>query len=99
MKQTEHYVHPAGLAAATTAGIIYVICAFLVSLWPAQTVAIFGSWLHGIDIAKISTLKPLAFGSFLVGLVSVMVVFYTAGALYAFLYNKCVAHCKRKQWI
>lgn len=98
MKQ-EHYVHPTGLAAATTAGIIYVVCAALVSLWPLQTIQFFSNWLHGIDLSGILTVQPLSVGRFFIGLISIVVFFYIVGALYAWLYNLCVWHCKKRKWI
>ncbi len=98
-KTTPHYAHPTGFALAITSGILYSLCALAVALWPAQTVGFFSSWFHGIDLMQIFVMPRLTFGVFLRGLISVVLGAYVAGALYGFVYNKCVAHCKRMGWI
>ena len=94
-----HYAHPTGLALGLTSGILYTLCAAAVKLWPAQTVSFFSGWLHGIDLMRIFDPTLLTFSVFFKGLVSVLVVAYLSGALYGWLYNTCVSHCKRKGWI
>jgi len=98
-KQTPHYAHPTGFALGLTAGIVYVICASLVWLWPAQTVRFFASWFHGIDLTRIAVAPQLTFGTFIIGLIGIVLFAYAVGLIYGWIYNKCVVHCKRMGWI
>ena len=90
---------PSALAFGLTSGIIYSICAAAVRLWPAGTVRFFGSWFHGIDLTKIYNAQPFGFGTFLIGLISIMLASMVFGALFAVLYNLCFRHCTEKGWI
>ncbi|MFA4887577.1 MAG: DUF5676 family membrane protein [Candidatus Nanoarchaeia archaeon] len=98
-KETVHYIHPTGLALSITAGIVYTACAVLFWLFPSQTIIFFNNWSHGINLAQIATTKTLTLGGFFVGLLCVMIFTYIVGAFYAFIYNKCVIHCKNKGWL
>ncbi|GEM_PF-1294674 len=98
-KQTVHYVHPTALASSLTFGFFYSVCAVLVKAAPVQTISFFNSWFHGIDLTLVMSTRALTLGNFIIGLISIMVITYGAGALYAFLYNKCVDHCKKKGWM
>ncbi|MEK6809520.1 MAG: DUF5676 family membrane protein [Nanoarchaeota archaeon] len=97
--ETLHYAHPTGFALALTSGVVYSFCALAIRLWPEQTVRFFNDWFHGVDLSTIFTAKFLTFGVFLRGLVEIIIFAYLAGLLYAFIYNKCVAHCKKRSWI
>ena len=99
MKETLHYVHPTGLAFGMTSGLLYILCSAVVAFWPNGTLNFFGKWFHGIDLTKISVTPQITAGSFITGLVSVIVVAYLVGAFYAWIYNKCVVHCKERRWI
>lgn len=98
-KTTIHYAHPTGFALGLTSGIIYALCAAVISIWPVQAVKFFSDWFHGIDLMRLFVPPQLTFGVFIRGLVEVMLFFYITGVVYGFVYNKCVAHCKRKGWI
>lgn len=93
------YEHPAGLALGIASGIVYAICALLVALWPVPTIRLFSSWFHSIDLTKIIAGKGITFGSFLLGLIEIVIAAYLFGVLSAWLYNKCFAHCRRKGWL
>jgi len=97
--QTLHYPHPTGFALAGTVGILYTVCAAVVSLWPMQIIRFFNGWMHAIDLSRIYIPPQITIGSFLLGLLGVMVTAYVTGFVFAWIYNKCVAHCKRKGWI
>lgn len=99
MGNATHAVHPTGLALSLTAGIIYVVCAAAIALWPTLTLQVMGSWFHGIDIQRIATTAPLTWGNVLSGLVGLIVAAYLVGALFAWLYNRCLEHCQRKGWM
>ncbi len=96
---TLHYVHPTGFAFGLTAGLAYALCAALVALWPAQTVNFFSNWFHGIDLTKIYAAPQITPGNFITGLIGVIIAAYLVGAFYAWVYNKCVGHCKKRNWI
>ncbi len=96
---TLHYVHPTGLAFALTAGLVYALCTAVVALWPTKTLNFFSNWFHGIDLSKISVAPQITIGSFIIGLIEVLIAAYAIGAFYAWAYNKCVAHCKKRNWI
>lgn len=96
---TPHYAHPTGIALGLTAGIVYTICALFVTVWPAQALGFFKDWFHGIDIGRVFAPPQLSLGAFLRGLVEIVLAFYLVGLVYGWLYNRCVAHCKRMGWI
>ena len=98
-KTTLHYAHPTGLALSITAGVIYIICVSLVSLWPVKFLNFFNNWVHGIDLTKIVIAPQITIGGFFIGLVEVLFVAYLVGVLYGWLYNLCVIHCKKYGWI
>ena len=98
-KVIKHYPHPTGLALAITSGIVYTICAIAIWLWREQTVRFLTTWFHGIDLTKIISDTPITLGVFFIGLIGVMLSAYIFGFIYAWLYNKCTEHCKKKGWI
>ena len=99
MEKTNIHPHSIGVAAGLTAGIIYVICAAAVVLWPTLSLRFFASWFHGIDLTQISVPVQLAFNGFITGLFSVVLFFYFVGLIYGLIYNLCYAHCKKRRWI
>ncbi len=94
----KHPVHPTGFAIAITSGVLYVVCAAAVALFPQATIKFFNSWVHGLDLTRIAV-NSISWSGFFKGLVGVLIVAYIAGALYAWVYNKCIVHCKKKRWI
>jgi len=99
MNEDKLHIWPVTLAFSILAGIIYLVCALLVWLFPAGTVKFFSYWFHGIDLSKIINTAPINFSAFLIGLLSIIIFSALAGALFAWLYNKCLKHCKNKGWI
>jgi len=76
-------------ASAVLMGIVYLFCRFAVALVPGVTMAVTRSWFHGFDVARIWT--PRAFSeSFLLGLVTAVVLSWGAGWLFAWLHNAFV---------
>ena len=98
-KKTLHYVHPTGFALGVTSAILYTLCAAAVKLWPVRTISFVNNWFHGIDLMRIFDPTKLTWSAFFRGLISILVIAYLSGLLYAWLYNKCVDHCKKKRWI
>lgn len=99
MKSSHPFTHPAAFAAAITAGIVYVLCALAVGLWPGPTLRLMQDWFHGIDLSRIATMPDITAGSFLRGLLSIVIFTYLVIVLYVWLYGKCVVHCQKKGWI
>lgn len=73
-------------AAAVTTAIVYVVCRFLVGLFPEVSMNVARSWFHGIDISKISAWN-LSTESFFLGIISATVFAWLVGYLFANLYN------------
>ncbi len=93
------YQHPAGLAASLTAGLVYIVCAAAIAFWPAPTMSLFASWFHGIDLASVAAPLQLTVGTFFIGLISTMLFMYITLFIFAWLYNQCYDHCKKRKWI
>lgn len=90
---------PSALALGMASGVLYVICAAAVWIWPAGSVKFFSYWFHGIDLTKIASAGQLGFGSFVIGLVSLVLASMAFGALFAVFYNMCFRHCAKRSWI
>lgn len=67
-------------------GILYLACAFLVSVFPGFFKTLTGSWFHGIDLDLIWTGTPRP--NFFLGLVSAVVLSWIGGWVFARLYNR-----------
>lgn len=73
-------------AAAATIAIVYLVCRFLVGLFPDLMMSIAKSWFHGIDITKISGWN-LSIESFIIGIISASISAWLVGYLFASVYN------------
>lgn len=73
-------------AAAVTTAIVFIVCRFLVALFPELFLNIAQSWFHGIQLTQISELN-LSLGSFILGLVTSTIGAWLIGYLFAKLYN------------
>jgi hypothetical protein len=78
-----------GAALAVTVGIVYVVCAIAVALFPDGTLAFFSTWAHGVDLTLVKrpAAKPLTAGEWIYGFVSAVAAGYLAGALYGWARN------------
>ena len=72
---------------AGASGIIYVVCAVLIAIFPTGTVKVFGALFHGIDISKI-TRESVPFTSTILGLIEIIMLSLVAGYIFAKIYNK-----------
>jgi len=77
-----------GIAAGTTAAVLFVLCSLAVAISPDPTTAFFGYLVH-LDLSSLP--RTLTFGSFIGGLVA-----WTAGTALAFgfsatVYNRLIA--------
>lgn len=76
------------LAAAVTTAIVYAVCLLLVAVAPGSTTAAFGYVFH-LDVSGL--VRPLTWGSFATGLVSVSLAVALVVALLGALYNRFAA--------
>lgn len=73
---------------ALLVGIVYIVCAFLVAVFPDLFRVIAESWFHGIDLGEIWTGAPR--GNFIVGLITAASGSWLTGWAFAWIYNKLV---------
>lgn len=77
-----------GGALATTAAVIYAVCALAVALWPDGTLDFFNAWFHGIDFGPLKAGRgQFTPATFAYGLAGVAVTAFAGGALFAAFYN------------
>lgn len=76
-------------ASAIIVGILYVVCVGLTVVAPDFLISLGNSWFHAIDLAKIQGVD-VTFGSFLFGLVSIVIVAWAADYLFAVMYNSFI---------
>ena len=78
-----------GAALAVTVGMVYLVCAVAVALFPDGTLAFFNTWLHGLDLTLVKrpATKALTAGEWIYGFVSAVTASFLAGALYGWLRN------------
>ena len=83
MKLNEHAF---ANASAIIIGVVYVVCSFLVVVFPEFFKMVSQSWFHGIDIGLIWTGSPR--GNFLLGLISAVIGMWLTGWAFARAYNQ-----------
>ena len=71
---------------AGVSGILYIICAVLVAIFPVGTVKVFRYLFHGIDISKIATTPTLA--NSILGFFEIIALALLVGWLFAWIYNR-----------
>ena len=74
------------LVFAQTAGIVYAVCALVVALAPNLAWKLVGWIAHVSDWGIVS--RSMSFGSFLLGLIQILVYSYLGAWLFATLYNR-----------
>ena len=74
-----------GLGAAVTAAIIYTVCSLFVALFPSGTSTAF-SYVFHLDFTAIA--RPITWGSYCVGVVSIAIAIGVMIALAAAFYNR-----------
>ncbi|MBI1969893.1 hypothetical protein HYS48_04315 [Candidatus Woesearchaeota archaeon] len=85
----EHTLNPnrIGLAAAGTAGLLYIACVLFIVLAGKEVyVPFFNSLFHGIDIAPIAR-ASISFGQTIMGLIITLIGMWLIGMIFAWLYN------------
>ncbi len=81
-------VLPFATALAAVMAAFYLLCALLALLVPDFLLALFQSWFHGLDLAKLAPDGALVtLPRFIIGLVSLTLVTWFFAAGWATLYN------------
>lgn len=78
------------LAGGTAMGIIYVVCAAFVSLWPEFSLQLFGWLVHLVNVEKFAGDVAITAGGFIAGLLQAIVYTYIGALIFAWLHNKFV---------
>lgn len=74
------------LSVGATSAVVSVACAALIYVAPTQTVSLFGSIFHGIDMSQIMK-TTVSVGELVKGTVVATVTGAAIGALFAKIYN------------
>lgn len=74
-------------AAGATTAVVFVACRLLVGLFPNFMFMIGQSWLHGIELTKM-TAWNVSTPAFLLGLISATLFAWAVGYVFALFYNK-----------
>ena len=81
-------VNKFSLAAAGTMGIVYVVCAVFVILWPNFALQLFGWLVHLVNVDKFAGDVQITVFGFIIGLLQAMVYTYIGALVFAWLHNK-----------
>ena len=75
-------------AAALGMGIVYLVCAVFVYLWPEFSLQLFGWLVHLVNADQFSGDVQVTLGGLVAGLVQTMLYSYLGARLFASLYNR-----------
>ena len=76
------------LALAVTMGIIYVVCAIFVALWPDFALQLLGWLVHIVNVDKFAGDVQITLAGFIFGLLQVVIYTYIGALVFASLHNK-----------
>jgi len=76
------------LAAGATMGIIYVVCAIFVTLWPDFALRLFGWLVHLVNLDKFAGDVRITLTGFVMGLLQAVIYTYVGALLFGWLHNK-----------
>jgi len=82
------------LSFAITVVLIYLLCALFAYLSPLVFLALINTWAHGVDLTKIIVSGPPTAAGILIGIISIFIVSYFAGAVFSVIYNKLCGETK-----
>lgn len=77
-------------AAASVMGIIYIVCAVFVWLWPDFALQLLGWMAHLVNVDKFAGDTQITFGGLLAGLAQVLIYSYASAWLFAWLHNRSI---------
>ncbi len=69
-------------------GIIYILCAAFVALWPGLALQLLGWLVHLVNVEKFAGDVAISFGGFIAGLLQAVIYTYIGAWLFAWLHNK-----------
>jgi len=76
------------LALAVTMGIIYVVCAAFVALWPDFALQLFGWLVHLVNVDKFAGDVQINVLGFIIGLAQAIIYTYIGALIFSWLHNK-----------
>ena len=92
MNDEKHYcrINKSGfaLAASGAIGVVYIVCAVFVALWPEFALQLFGWLVHLVNVEKFAGDVAMTLGGFILGLVQAVVYAYVGAWFIAWLHNK-----------
>lgn len=98
MNNEKHYcqINKKGFALAVTGvmGVVYILCAIFVALWPDFALKLLGWLVHLVNVDKFAGDVEITPGSLLAGLVQIIIYTYIGAWLVAWLHNK---FCKKQE--
>ena len=80
-------VNKFSLAAAGTMGIVYVVCAAFVTLFPVFSLQLFGWLVHLVNVDKFAGDVQITALGFILGLLQAIAYTYAGALLFAWLHN------------
>ncbi len=75
-------------ALAKTSAVLYALCALVVAIWPEGAMQLLGSVAHLVSVDKFAGDVQLTLGSFVIGLIEIVIYSYFAGWLFAWFYSR-----------
>lgn len=78
------------LAFAGTMGIVYIVCAVFVALWPNFALQLFGWLVHLVNVDKFAGNSDFTLTGLVIGLVQMLVYSYIAAYIFTALHNKFI---------
>ncbi len=69
-------------------GVLYVICAIFVALWPGFALQLLGWLVHLVNVEKFAGDVAMTFSGFILGLLQVVIYTYISAWLVAWPHNK-----------
>jgi len=92
MNNKKHYcqINKNGFALATSGvmGVIYIVCAIFVALWPNFALQLFGWLVHLVNVEKFASDVAITLSGFIFGLLQAVIYTYIGAWLIAWLHNK-----------
>ncbi len=76
-----------GIAVGITVATLNVACAIALAISADSTIAVFNSFVHGVDLTRLISATPVTLGQIVAGAISVGTIGFAAGALCAACYN------------
>lgn len=78
------------MAASATFGIMYLLCAVVVALWPDFALQLLGWLAHVVNVDKFAGDVRFTMTGVFVGLIEVLLYVYVSAWIFASLYNRFV---------